>query len=547
MTGPLGGKPELAAVVLAAATHSQLDATLGEILRAAVRHVDATYGALGILTCDGSRLERFVVEGMPDEAHRRIGRLPTGEGVLRVLVAEPKVLRLDDLTSHPAYRGFPEGHPPMHTFLGVPVRVGDTVFGHLYLTEKRSGGGFTDADVEVAEALAAVAGLAVDNARLVERAEQRRAWAQAGMDVSNALLAGTDPDRVLRTAAFRVAELARAQAGGVLVPIPGDEGSLRVVAAVGPNAADAEGVVVRMDDELLREAQRSGTPRVLTADEFQRLAGSVPALAEEFSHEYGPAMLIPVGGPPALGTLVAMRRRELEPFEPELLDLAAALAAQATVALELVRSQQRERRLQVQADRDRIARDLHDHVVQRIFATALALDRIGRSLEEESPEIAARLAERVDELDGTIARIRTSIFELQYEDTSPGGVRRRLAEVVRSVVDGHGLRPDLRVPGEVEDLPGVLVPDLVATVRELVTNVVRHAGAARVTVTVTVGAALRARVTDDGRGLPSITVRSGLANLADRAERRGGRLTVESGPSGTDVEWSVPLPGSAPG
>ena len=243
----------------------------------------------------------------------------------------------------------------------------------------------------------------------------------------------------------------------------------------------------------------------------------------------------------AYRSLVVMRRRDLEPFEPELLDLAGAFAAQATVALELVRSQERERRLQVQADRDRIARDLHDHVVQRIFATALALDRIGRSVEAETPDLARRLAERVDELDGTISRIRTSIFELQHQDASPEGVRHRLVEVVRSVVDGHGLRPDLRVHGEVEELPAELVPDVVATVRELVTNVVRHARAERVTVTVTVGDRVRVQVTDDGCGLPSITVRSGLANLADRAERRGGRLAATGGPSGTQVEWWVPL------
>jgi signal transduction histidine kinase len=535
------GTPELAAAVLAAASGSHLETTLHEVVRAAVRHVEATYGALGVLSSDGRRLDRFVIEGVDEEARRRIGRPPTGDGLLGLLVAEPVALRLDDLADHPAFRGFPDGHPPMRSFLGVPVCVGDAVFGNLYLTEKRGGGPFTDADVEVTQSLAAVAGLAIENARLLERAERRRAWAQAGLDISTRLLSGIDPDEVLRTAATRVAQLSGAQAGGVLVPVPGDEGALRVMAGVGPNGADAEGVLVPMDDEVLREAQRSGTPRLVTDVEFQRLATCAPALAAMFSHEYGPAVLIPLGGPPALGTLVVMRRRDLPPFEPELLELAAAFAAQATVALELVRSQQRERRLQVQADRDRIARDLHDHVVQRIFATALALDRVSRSVEAESPDLAARLAERVDELDGTISRIRTAIFELNHQDASPEGVRHRLAEVVRSVVDGHGLRPDLRVHGEVEDLPAELVPDVVATVRELVTNVVRHARAERVTVTVTVTDALRVQVTDDGRGLPSITVRSGLANLADRAERRGGRLAAAGGESGTEVEWTVPL------
>ena len=361
------------------------------------------------------------------------------------------------------------------------------------------------------------------------------------MDISTTLLAGADPDEVLRAAAGRVAELSQAEAAGVLLPVPGDDDALRVVAAVGPRGADSEGVRVSLGHGLLGEAHRSGVPTLVLDVEAERLAGFAPGIAAEFSQDYGPALLIPVGGPPSLATLAVMRRRDQDPFEPELRDLAAAFAAQATVALELVRSQQRERRLQVQADRDRIARDLHDHVVQRIFATALALDRIGRSVQAESPELAARLAERVDELDGTISRIRTSIFELQHQDASPEGVRHRLADVVRSVVDGHGLRPDLRVHGEVEDLAAELVPDVVATVRELVTNVVRHARAERVTVTVTVTDVVRVQVTDDGCGLPTITVRSGLANLADRAERRGGRLSASGGPSGTEVEWWVPL------
>jgi signal transduction histidine kinase len=197
----------------------------------------------------------------------------------------------------------------------------------------------------------------------------------------------------------------------------------------------------------------------------------------------------------------------------------------------------------VEADRDRIARDLHDHVVQRIFATGLALDRIGRSVKEDDPELAGRIAERVDELDGTITRIRSAIFELQEaDDASPVAVRRRLGEVVRSVTEGEALRPDLRIRNGVEDLPAALVHDVVAVVRELLTNVVRHAGATRVTIQVTAAEDVSVVVTDDGHGLPPIAVRSGLANLADRADRRHGSLTVASGPTGTEVTWSVPLP-----
>jgi signal transduction histidine kinase len=219
----------------------------------------------------------------------------------------------------------------------------------------------------------------------------------------------------------------------------------------------------------------------------------------------------------------------------------SGFAAQVQVALRLARSQERTRRLQVQADRDRIARDLHDHVVQRIFATALSLDRLGRSIDRRQPEVAERLARSVDELDQTIAEIRSAIFELQNDDdTPPVTLGRQVADLVRQVTEGHPLRRDVRVRGRVEELPGALVPDLLAVVRELVTNVVRHAGASRVTVTLTVDDQVQVLVTDDGRGLHPASVRSGLANLADRAEQRGGRLTVQPRPEGTQVRWSVP-------
>ncbi|MCF6736560.1 GAF domain-containing protein [Blastococcus sp. KM273129] len=534
----------LTAAVLAAASGGQLEATLHEIVAVAVRHVDARYGALGVLTPDGSALDRFVTVGMDADDHRRIGRPPAGDGILGLLVQDPTPLRLGDLSTHPASVGVPPGHPPMRSFLGVPVRARDSAFGHLYLTEKRTGGEFTPADLEITRAMAAVAGLAIENARLLEHAEQRRAWSQAGTDLATALLSGRTTGEVLRDAAGRVAELAGADAVGILVPVPGDEGTLIISAAVGPEAADSEGVRIPLTGTRLGEAHRSGTP-VLVEDVASTQPGATHApVIGEFTDRYGPALYLPLGGPSPPTTLVALRVRTRPPFDPAVLEPASAFVTHATVAMRLVRSQLRERRLQVQADRDRIARDLHDHVVQRIFATALALDRLGRSLGETAPDVAGRIAGHVDELDGTIARIRASIFELHgAQDSSSDAVRRRLAEVVRSVIDGHGLRPDLRVRSEVEDLPPDLAGDVVAVVRELVTNVLRHAGATRVTVSVALGDEVRVVVTDDGGGLPAVTVRSGLANLADRAERRGGRLEISTGTSGTEIRWTVPLPG----
>ncbi|RBY97354.1 histidine kinase [Blastococcus sp. TF02-8] len=449
------------------------------------------------------------------------------------------------LTVHARDRGAdrsapaPGGTSP--TVLALQIDADGAPFATLTLTRDTP---FTATDRAAARALAVGAGLAIENARLLEHAGRRRRWALAGTEIASALLSGAPTDQVLRDAAARIAELADADAVGVLVAEAGDDESLRITAAVGPMAAEMEGVRLPLGNTRLQAVHRSGVPE-LVADAATPVPGTRrPEVIGRIARWYGPALYIPLGAPTALSTLAVLRRRGRAAFEPGILDLASAFATQATVSMELARSQERERRLQLQADRDRIARDLHDHVVQRIFATALALDRLGRSLEDSVPEAAARIAERVDELDGTIARIRTSIFELHgAADSSPDAVRHRLTEVVRSVTEGHGVRPALRVSGAIEDLPAELVPDLVAVVRELVTNVVRHAAAARVTVSVTITDDLRVVVTDDGRGLPSVTVRSGLANLADRAERRGGRLTVSAATSGTEIVWAVPLPG----
>jgi signal transduction histidine kinase len=539
--------PVLAAAVRAATSGGQLEATLHEIVRAAVEHVDARYGALGVLRADSRRLDRFVIVGMDADHGDRIGRLPTGQGILGLLVEQPIPLRLDDLGAHPSSCGFPSGHPPMRSFLGVPVRVRDAVFGNLYLTEKRTGGRFTPADAEAAEALASVAGLAIENARLAERAEAASRWGRAATELATDLLSGADPDMVLRTLATRVAALADADLTGILSPSAGHEGSLTIVSAVGAGADDVEGVRVALDEGTHAGATyRAGRPRLVEDISTMPVHGRMHAASIELTRGFGPALLLPLGAPPAMDLLVSLRRSGREPFTADDLELAAAFTAQAAVVLELAHSQQRERGLQRQADRDRIARDLHDHVVQRIFATALSVDRVRRALQPDHPEEAAQLAEGVDSLDSTMAEIRAAIFELHQQEGAPTtSVRSRISEVVRQATEGSGLRRDVRLRGGLDDIPRDLVPDLLAVVRELVTNVVRHAGAGRVGVTVSAGNKVRVVVADDGVGIPEVTARSGLANLADRAERRGGALTTCGGPGGTEVRWVVPW--TAPG
>ena len=385
--------PVLTAALRAAASGSQLEATLHDIVQAAVRHVGAEYGAMGVLTADGRRLDRFVIVGMGPEDRDRIGQPPAGNGILGLLVAEPRTLRLDDLGEHPASGGFPPGHPPMRSFLGVPVRVGDSVFGNLYLTEKRAGGPFTQADVEVAQALAAVAGMAIENARHAERAEARRRWGQAATEMATALLSGADPDDVIRTVSTQVSALTNADMAGVLAPSVDDEETMTIVAGVGPAAGDFEGVRIAHGPRhaISAQVQRGRRP---AADRGRQHHAPAPRPQHPGGRrgDLGatvPAMLVPLGhgarARPAGGDAVP-RARAVHAATSS--TCSSAFAAQASVVLELARAQQRERRLQVQTDRDRIARDLHDHVVQRIFATGLALDRISRSLQEEHPEVA---------------------------------------------------------------------------------------------------------------------------------------------------------------
>jgi signal transduction histidine kinase len=533
----------LATAVLAATSQQPIDGTLHEIVRAAAARVEATYGALGVLTADGRRLDRFIVHGMDDATHERIGKLPGGLGILGLLVDEPGVLRLDDLGRHEASVGFPAGHPPMRSFLGVPVRVRDAVFGNLYLTEKRTGGPFTAADSEAVEAIAAVAGLAIENARLAERSEIRCEWMQAGTDIATALLSGAEPGSVLRSVGETVCDLTGADYVGVLVSTSDDDTALTIAAAAGPKGADVEGVRVPLSGTHSGAVYHTGVAALVDDIGVEPDGDLYPAVAREITARLGPAFIVPLGSSPPLGLIVAARLRDKEQFDPAVLDPATAFATQTAVALTLARSQRRERRLTVQADRDRIARDLHDHVVQRIFATALSLDRLSRSLEPSDAGAAERLARSVDELDGTISEIRAAIFELHREDQlRPASLRAQLADVVRQVTESHALRRDVRARGAMDELPSELVSDLLAVVRELVTNVVRHASASRVTVTVTVEAEVRVVVTDDGVGLHPAAERSGLANLASRAERRGGRLTATARHPGTQVRWAVPRP-----
>ena len=365
------------------------------------------------------------------------------------------------------------------------------------------------------------------------------------IDLAAHLLAGTDPETGLRLLAAQVREVTGADIAVVLAPSVDDPADLTIAVAEGAGADDIEGVRIPLPGTLLGKTYTDGESRVFTDVRVLPIVGRRAAVVVELTEGYGPAMFVPVGDLPGRRLLAVLRDAGSPPFDPEDPPLMAACAVRCAVLLDLACAQEESRRRELESDRERIARDLHDHVVQRIYAIGLSLDRIGRGLEAAHPDAAARVGANVDELDATIADIRTAIFELRSDDAS--GLpppSERLADVVRQVTEGQPVQCSLRLQGPVDGLPTDLLPDLVAVLRELVTNVVRHARATRATVLVRAAPSeLHVVVTDDGVGIADVGARSGLANLAYRAERLRGQLTIATAPSsGTEVGWTVPLP-----
>ena len=518
--------------VLAVASGLELEATLRRIVEAAVDLVDARYGALGVLGPTGG-ISRFIYVGLDEATRAAMGHLPEGKGLLGQLILGEHPLRLPDLSRHEASVGFPPHHPPMRTFLGVPVRVGDAVFGNLYLTEKAGGGEFTADDEILVEALAAAAGIAVHNADLFEQGRLRQQWLEASAEIRNELLSGASEDDALGLIARRTLELTTSDATVIVLGPDPHDGDFVVRAECGPEELG----VGRIDsgDPLLREVLESRTA-LLTGSPGTLLAGGGRP-------GYGPTVAVPLySHDVVIGVLVALRKGDGPPFDPGEVPLLISFAEQATLALELGEQNRNRRRLDVLADRDRIARDLHDHVIQRLFATGLQLQGILRR--STDPTVRREIQERVEDLDETVRQIRTAIFDLHTTgDGAQGGLRRRLLDTAAEAAAGSGLSPVVRMSGAVDTLVSPATgAHAVAVVREAVSNAVRHGGATAVTVTVEAIHDLLIDVVDDGIGIDPSAARSGLRNLQERARECGGELMVLAEPlGGTRLSWRVPL------
>jgi signal transduction histidine kinase len=504
----------------------ELDRVLRTIVEAAVSLSGARYGALGVISPTGG-LEQFIHVGIPDDLAARIGHLPEGRGILGAVIDTGAPILLDHLGQDERSSGFPAHHPPMDSFLGVPVVVRGEVFGNLYLTDK-AGAPFTPEDEDLVSSLAATAGIAIDNARLLAESRRRERWSTALAEINATLLSGELDDPL----AVVVETVAAAVDAELVCLVRPDADGLRVEVARGDGATDIQNTVVP-DGSLVRQALESGAPVVADSLPLPRGSGVL-----------GHTVAVPlVGDGLPLGALTISRPAGSERFTTADLEMAADFARQTSVAIAFARARSDRQQLQLVEERTRIARDLHDHVIQRLFGAGLALQSAGALAD---PALAARIGEQIDAIDAAIAEIRTVVFTLQPRPVvDRPALRHRVLDVAAEASTALGWSPRLSFAGAVDlFVDDDLADDVVAVVREGLANVARHAHASAADVRVElIGGQLLVVVEDDGVGSPAQAERSsGTANLAARAAARGGTFTlVPAEPTGTRLAWSVPF------
>ena len=525
-------------VIVDIASDLDLDARLDCVVAAAMELTGAQFGALGVRGTDGT-LTSFVHAGYDKVAANRVSHLDSCEGILCLLFNCSAALRLDGLNAHPATLGFSE--PSMGALLGVPIIVRHHVFGSLYLTEPTSRPAFSEADEIAVLALAAAAAVAIDNARLFDRVRSIARWTEASRAIASALLSGDNLQvRPLQLIADRACELTQAEQAIVLVPgeldLPVDAvETLTVSTAVGIHADDVLGQRVPVEGSTTGAVFRSGAP-VIT-EEFLHPIEAFTNVGQR------PAMVMPLrSGHTVLGVLVVARNIKQTPFDAEHLTLMSDFADHVAVALTSGAALEHSRNLTVLADRERIAHDLHDHVIQRLFAAGMNLQ--GTIARSRSSDITSRLNRTVADLQTTIEDIRTTIFDLHAPATEAIGFRQRIQAAVADLTENRDIVTTLRMSGPMSVIGEDLAGHAEAVILEAISNAVRHSGATQLTVEVAVADELHIMVTDDGCGIGADQGRrSGLANIASRATHVGGHCHLAAPPGGgTRVHWTVPLP-----
>ncbi|MGO4492263.1 GAF domain-containing sensor histidine kinase [Arthrobacter sp. 2YAF22_2] len=519
--------------VVAIAEDLSLDAVLERVVQSACRLLHARYGALGVIG-DDHALSHFISIGIEGELADRIGPHPVGHGVLGLLIRDPRPLRLHDLRKHPEAYGFPEHHPPMQSFLGVPIRVRDTVFGNLYLTEKDDGGDFSDADESLAVALAAAAGVAIENAKLYDDSRRRARWLEACMDVSGLML-GSDRDYTaggLDPIAARALQESESRLALIVAPAVAGPGYL-VAGAAGERGKDFAGISLALDSPELQDVLVGGEPVVLN-DSAAVLEGHCSAM--------GQLLVVALSTQGAHhGLLLLARHPDALRYARTDIEMGAVFGSHVALALELARVHRLREELLVFTDRDRIARDLHDLVIQRLFAAGLSVQSLTRYTKDELA--TERISNITGELDEAIRSLRDTIYSLRSGSGETELLSGRIRRVARSSAKSIPFTPRLTLTGPIDAVTPDKADNVVAVVSEGLSNAIRHSGADAISVSVAV---IKGRVTvvitDNGSGFNATQERNGLANLEDRARMLDGECTITSEQdAGTSVEWSVPL------
>ena len=503
--------------VIAISSDLDLRSVLSRIVESATTLTSARYGALGVIGPDDNLVE-FVTTGISDEDRLLIGDLPHGRGILGLLITDPRPIRLRDLADHASSFGFPPNHPPMGSFLGVPVRIRGTVFGNLYLTEKAGGGEFTDTDEELVIALAGVAGLAIENARAYGLSERRREWLEAAATLPDTLQPPIDWDQCLAQIATTARKVARAMATAV---VDAEASTVLSLAC----EAGAEDLVRDRLPQLLREM--AGLEIVDPVDlQGDGLVTTVVPLSTQLAK--GGLLM-------CLYDAAAVRLRDVDDRH-----LLRSYTDYAALTLDRGQAMTEREELAVISDRERIARDLHDVVIQRLFATGMQLQAAALRVQDDSAR--ALVQSSVADLDSTIRDVRATIFELQ--PPSAGSLRSELRALVREYTRVLGFTPKLWIKGPADTAATEdLGESLLKVVREALSNVSRHARASQVDVVVSVAdSRVTLTVDDDGVGFGEPGAHSGLENARARAERLGGELRLETSHlGGARLHWSVPL------
>ena len=538
MTATKDRKDALLEAGLTLASELSLPVVLQRIVDLAVQVTDSRYGALGVIGADGA-LSDFVTTGISARQRREIGSLPRGRGLLGYLIKYPKPIRIASIAEHSKSVGFPPQHPPMTSFLGAPVLAMGKVYGNIYLTEKRGAHEFTEADELSLIVLATQAGVAIANATQYGETRKRERWLDALRDITSKILAGADADLLLPLIAERARELANADAA-TIVSVTAIPGELVVAAAAGRQSARMQGQSVPADRSISGEVMKSGKPLVFEDASVERKA--YPPIIR--TGGIGPAIFVPLQARgQSMGTLMVANLKGGRMFEERTLRLVETFADQAAMAIQYGRAQGELRRLGLMEERERIAKDLHDGIIQSLFAVGMYLQSTAQIA--GSPDVSARVEGSVTELDRVIRDLRNYIFGLR-----PGILAdRQLDQALRVLGEEVKARSRIGVRVEIDpEIAAALSPHshhIVQLTREALSNVTRHAHAGSASVSlVRKDSSAVLTIEDDGVGFNTraASAGNGLRNMRERAEALGGQMRVTSGTGkGTRLRIAIRL------